>query len=73
MKNKLTIWSKKYWITALGVLTGGIVGYLYYRQVGCRSGNCAITSDPLNMTFYGMVMGGLLMNIISDFLLKSKP
>ncbi len=66
-------WLNKYWITALGVLTGGIVGYLYYRQVGCSSGNCVITSDPLNMTLYGMVMGGLLMNIISGFLLKSKP
>lgn len=73
MKNKLMAWSKKYWIVAVGVLTGGIVGYLYYRQIGCISGNCIITSNPLNITLYGMVMGGLFMNIISGFLLKSKP
>jgi len=72
MKNKLAVWSKKYWITALGVITGGIAGYIYYSKVGCSSGNCAITSDPLNMTIYGMAMGGLFMNIISGYLSKTK-
>ncbi len=65
------VWSKKYWVTALGVLTGGLAGYIYYHQVGCSNGNCAITSDPINLTIYGMVMGGLFMNIISGILSKS--
>jgi hypothetical protein len=50
-------------IMALGILIGGIAGYLYYYFVGCASGSCAITSRPLNSTLYGGVMGGLLFNL----------
>ena len=35
-------------------------GYLYYRYVGCASGTCAITSNPVNSAIYGGVMGLLL-------------
>lgn len=46
-----------------GVITGAIVGYLYYHFVGCANGTCAITSKPLNSTLYGAMMGGLLLNM----------
>jgi len=49
-------------ITILGVVTGVIAGYLYYLEIGCNSGSCAITSDPLNSSLYGGFMGGLLFN-----------
>jgi hypothetical protein len=52
-------------IMALGILMGGIAGYLYYYFVGCASGSCAITSRPLNSTLYGGVMGGLLFNLFT--------
>jgi hypothetical protein len=51
-------------ITIIGVFVGAIAGYLYYQQIGCMSGSCAITSKPINSTLYGMLMGGLLFNII---------
>jgi hypothetical protein len=51
-------------ITVIGVFVGAIAGYLYYQQIGCMSGSCAITSKPINSTLYGMLMGGLLFNII---------
>lgn len=51
---------KKYRILIIGILIGGIGGYLYYYFVGCASGTCAITSKPLNSTLYGMVLGALL-------------
>lgn len=54
---------KKYKFTILGILLGAIFGYLYYHFVGCASGTCSITSNPLNSTLYGAVMGGLLFNI----------
>ena len=54
---------KNKWIVA-GVFLGAIAGYLYYHYVGCLSGACAITSNPLNSTIYGAVMGGLLLSII---------
>lgn len=53
-KNKLTI---------IGVALGSLLGFLYYYYIGCASGNCAITSKPLNSTLYGGMMGGLFLNI----------
>lgn len=46
--------------TFIGVVLGGILGYLYWKFIGCASGTCAISSKPLNSTLYGMFMGGLL-------------
>jgi phage shock protein E len=61
---------RKHLILLIGIVLGGLGGYLYYHFIGCDSGTCAITSKPLNSTIYGMVLGGLL----SDFLkgLKKK-
>ncbi len=51
VKNKLTV---------LGVLAGAVGGYLYYHFIGCTTGSCPITSQPVNSTLYGAMMGGLL-------------
>lgn len=53
LNNKLTI---------IGIVIGAIGGYLYFYNIGCASGTCAITSRPLNSTLYGALMGGLLFN-----------
>lgn len=47
-------------LTVLGVLAGAVGGYLYYHFIGCTSGSCPITSQPVNSTLYGAMMGGLL-------------
>jgi len=49
-----------------GIITGGIAGYFYWRQVGYSSGTCLITSKPLNSTVYGALMGALLLNIFKS-------
>ncbi|WP_245553806.1 DUF6132 family protein [Cytophaga aurantiaca] len=54
---------KKYRITALGLLIGALAGYMYYQFVGCANGSCPITSNPVNSTMYGLIMGGLLFNM----------
>lgn len=59
-------------ITGIGVLLGLMAGYAYYFYVGCASGSCAITSKPLNSSLYGALIGGLLFNMIGDFLKKKK-
>lgn len=46
-----------------GIVIGAIAGYLYYYFVGCASGSCAITSNPINSVLYGAVMGYLLLTI----------
>lgn len=55
---------KNYRLTLLGTLVGAIGGYAYYYFVGCNSGTCSITSSPINSTVYGVLMGGLLFNMI---------
>ena len=61
IKNKMT--KKASIITGIGIVVGLLAGYLYYQQIGCISGTCAITSKPLNSTLYGGLMGGLLFNL----------
>ena len=54
---------KTYLVTGSGVIVGLVAGYLYYQEIGCISGTCAITSKPLNSTLYGALMGGLVFNM----------
>ena len=54
---------KKYYLTITGITAGAIGGYLYYFYIGCASGTCAITSNPINSTIYGAVMGGLFFSM----------
>jgi hypothetical protein len=45
---------------ALFVALGALAGFAWYRFVGCRTGTCAITSNPYMSTLYGALMGLLL-------------
>jgi hypothetical protein len=47
----------------MGGVIGGLTGYLYVQLYGCEDG-CMIRSNPLLMTAYGVLLGGLLFNII---------
>lgn len=44
----------------IGALIGGIVGFAYYKFVGCSTGTCPITSNPWSSTLYGMLMGAMV-------------
>ncbi|MDO5656189.1 MAG: DUF6132 family protein [Flavobacteriaceae bacterium] len=48
----------------VGIILGGVAGYLYFLQIGCISGTCAITSNPWSSTSYGAIMGYLLFSMI---------
>lgn len=56
-------WLLKNKLTALGVMAGGVGGYLYWQQIGCYSGTCMITSTWHNSTAYGAMMGGLFLSL----------
>jgi len=60
LKNRLTV---------IGISLGAVGGFLYYHYVGCVTGNCPITSQPINSTLYGAIMGALLLNSFK----KEKP
>ena len=54
VKNKLVI---------IGVFIGAVAGYIYWKQIGCTSGTCMITSKWHNSTAYGALMGGIIFSI----------
>ncbi len=47
----------------IGAAIGGVLGFLYYKLVGCSAGTCPITSKPLNSILYGATMGFLLSSV----------
>ena len=59
------------------VLIGMFIGYGYYFFIGCNTGSCAITSDPIKSTLYGGLFGMALALFVSkdeptSFLPKKK-
>ncbi|MCW5906421.1 MAG: hypothetical protein KIS94_01050 [Chitinophagales bacterium] len=53
----------KYRLIFAGIVFGALAGFLYWKFVGCSSGTCAITSNPLNSTLYGAMLGGLAFDL----------
>lgn len=53
---------KKHLFTIIGIAIGAVAGFFYWKFIGCSTGGCAITSNPLNSTLYGAAMGGLLLS-----------
>ena len=54
--------SSYFWKPAAGVIVGGIVGFMYYYFVGCASGTCAITSNPISSVLFGATLVLFLTN-----------
>ena len=48
----------------IGVLAGGVIGFLYYRFIGCVSGACIISRNPYLSTIYWALLGGLVAKIL---------
>ncbi len=59
-------WLIKNKLIFIGSLIGSAGGFMYYYLIGCSSGSCAITSNPIISIFYGMFMGGLLLNMFDN-------
>jgi phage shock protein E len=56
----------------IGVVFGSLIGFLYYKFIGCASGTCRITSNPINSTLYGGLMGGLMADFVGEIIFKFK-
>ena len=50
----------RWWRMAIFGFIGAIAGYAYYYYIGCRTGTCAITSNPYISTGYGAMVALLL-------------
>jgi uncharacterized protein YcfJ len=55
-----------------GIIVGAVAGFIYWKQVGCTSGTCMITSKWHNSTGYGALMGGLLFSMFKKPVRKEK-
>ena len=44
----------------IGIIVGGGLGFGWYMLVGCPTGTCPLTSNPIISTFYGAILGVLL-------------
>jgi len=44
----------------IGVILGGGLGFVWYKLVGCSTGTCPLTSNPVISTVFGAVFGALL-------------
>ncbi|MEO8862141.1 MAG: hypothetical protein ABI358_11995 [Ginsengibacter sp.] len=54
-----------------GAIIGAITGYLYWNYIGCSSGKCVITSNPINSVVYFGIMGAMLLSIFQPEKIKS--
>jgi hypothetical protein len=46
--------------TGIGALAGSAVGFGYYAWIGCATGTCPITSNPVTATLYGALVGAVV-------------
>ena len=44
----------------IGAVAGAVLGFGWYRLVGCPAGTCPLTSHPVVSTLYGMTLGALI-------------
>jgi len=51
---------KKTIITAIAIAVGLIIGFAYWRFIGCTSGTCPLTSNWYSTTLLGGVFGYLI-------------
>lgn len=58
-------WKRLPWLGIAGALVGALGGYIYYIEIGCNSGSCAITSNPWMSMLWGAAMGYLLFDLFS--------
>jgi len=73
-KRKLD-WNKKYFRiftlkSIVGTILGLIGGYLYYTEIGCKSGSCPISSNPWLSLLWGAAVGYLAGGIIEKDIKK---
>ena len=59
MKN----WATNNKIYFIGTFIGAFAGFLYWKYVGCLTGTCSITSNPIKSTIYFAVFGAVLFGV----------
>ena len=45
----------------IGAALGATAGFFYWKYVGCLTGTCSITSNPINSTIYFALFGSVFL------------
>jgi len=59
LKDKLTMRMTMIVRILIGAVVGGGIGFAYHKFVGCSTGACPLTKNPVISSLYGMVVGAL--------------
>jgi len=59
-------------LPVIGAVVGAMGGYIYYIEIGCNSGSCAITSNPYLSMLWGAAIGYLLFDMFKRRKKKSE-
>ncbi len=54
------VWDNKIYRTSLGAIAGGVLGFLYWKFIGCNTGSCPLTSNPVQSVLLFGFLGGFL-------------
>jgi len=46
----------------IGMIIGGITGFVFYKIIGCPLGGCPITSNPYLSTILGSLLGFFILS-----------
>ncbi len=69
---KIKSFLKKNRIPIIGVLIGGLGGYLYWYFVGCLSGTCPMKQLWYYDALLGALIGWVIADLIQSFINKRK-
>ena len=47
---------------SLGAIVGAVLGYAYYKFIGCSTGACPITANPYSSIIFGAITGLVISN-----------
>lgn len=62
MKTLRWLWTSGRARSLLGAVAGAGVGAAYAHYVGCFTGGCPLTSNPVTAALFGAAMGAMLLS-----------
>ncbi len=64
--------NKQLLVYTITAFVGGMLGWLYWKFIGCKTGSCSITSKPFNSAAYGAIMAMLVTNLFISKTVNNK-
>jgi len=59
-------------IYLLPIIAGAVLGFCYYKFIGCKNGVCPIVSSPVLSIVFGAVIGYTLLSTLVEAIFAKK-